>query len=197
MIASMKIDDVTYKFHWDKTERRNVILETILVVIMLMIYLACIVLSVICVLKNMGLVVLLPVSLFLLFVAVPICWFYYSRNSHAISYMQIFDDQIVIKRWIGPKLVIEKRDIMYMKPVDAQELCEHTRPLGISNYRQPAFSSKQLPCNLILLGAPRLESRIYGKMTRYCNNVDELCLVALRDGQKLLINYPQELLKQS
>ena len=75
MIASMKIDDVTYKFHWDKTEKRNVILETILVVIMLMIYLACIVLSVICVLKNMGLVELLPVLLFLLFVAVPICGF--------------------------------------------------------------------------------------------------------------------------
>ena len=191
----MKIDDVTYKFHWDKTVKRNVILETILIVIMLMIYLACIVLSVICVLRNMDFVLLLPMLFSLLFVAVPVCWYYYYRNSHAISYMQIFDDQIVIKRWIGPKLVIEKRDIMYMKPVDAQELSEHTRPLGISNYRQPVFGSKQLPCNLILLGAPRLESRIYGKMTRYCNNVDELCLVALQDGQKLLINYPQELLK--
>ena len=193
----MKIDDVTYKFHWDKRVRRDVIFETILVVIMLMIYLACIVLSVICVLRNMDFVLLLPMLFSLLFVAVPVCWYYYSRNSHAISYMQIFDDQIVIKRWIGPKLVIEKRDIMYIKSVDAQELCNHTRPLGISNYRQPAFGPKQLPCNLILLGAPRLESRIYGKMTRYCNNVDELCLVALRDGQKLLINYPHELLKQS
>lgn len=191
----MKIDDITYKFHWDKMYRLNVVLLTFCVGMMTLLCLSCIILA--CV-YRVDFMALVGLALLILLSDLLVAVVTYHHGSHAIGYMQCWADQIVIKRWMGPKLVIEKRDVMYIKLVDAQELCEHTQPSSrfLHLYRQPAFGAKELSCNMILLGAPYLESRIYGKITRYCNNVDELCLVALQDGQKLLINYPKELLKE-
>lgn len=124
---------------------------------------------------------ILFLSLSLLF---PAIWGFYifSLLKHNIRRIEIEPNQITITRCTGS--IIHWGNILEVKPITRKWLRTYATKRNTS-YKDLDTMFSMRNCHYI--------AQSIGPFERISNNIDELALVTLADGNKFVINYPQEL----